>query len=67
MSASELGDSSNAGNITACQIAVEILQHRAEVIQSFALGYVIRKVLKIPEPMVSVLPVEVTRGRHISV
>jgi hypothetical protein len=60
----KLGDSANAGDFAACQVPVEIAEILFQFRQRLALGQVVRKLFKIPEPHASVLPVNVTGGAH---
>jgi len=60
----KLGDFANTGDLAARQIAIEIAQVLFQLRQCLALRQVIGKLLEVPEPHASVLPVDVTRGDH---
>ena len=54
----------NRRDVPARQIRVQITQMVLKILQGFALGHVIRKLLQITEPELAILPVNVSKTFH---
>lgn len=61
---SKIGDPADAGDLSACQVFIEVAQIRLEFRQRFTLRQVVREFLKIAEPHALVLPVHISSSAH---
>src|ERR1035437_9235444 len=60
----ELGDSADARNLAARQVAVEFTEILFQFRERLGLGQVIGELHEIPDPHATILPVDVTRRAH---
>jgi len=60
----KLCDFANAGDVSACEIAIDILQVFLEFCKALTLGRIVGIIFEISQPYVSILPVHISDGFH---